>query len=81
MDMSNGEGAETTQGLQDTQAKAWQSAARKRDTERVKEMDGDWILAEPPDWTHFQRPCWRVAMQLSCGLEVNPAIGPNVANI
>ena len=68
------------QGLLEARAKAWQRTARKSDTDRVKEMAGEWILYEPPHWTHFQRPCWRVAMRLKCGLEVNPAIGPNIAN-
>ena len=31
------------QGLQEARAKAWQRAARKADTERVKEMAGEWI--------------------------------------
>ena len=35
-------------GLQDARAKAWLRTARKRDAERVKEMAGEWILAEPP---------------------------------
>ena len=51
-------------GLQDARAKAWLRTARKRDAERVKEMAGEWILAEPPWWTNFQRPCWQVAMRL-----------------
>ena len=66
-------------GLHDTRAKAWQRTARKRDADRAKEMAGEWILAEPPWWTNFQRPCWQVAMRLRYGLEVNPAIGPNIA--
>ena len=68
------------QGLKEARAKAWQRTARKSDTDRVKEMAGEWILYEPPHWTHFQRPCWRVAMQPRYGLEINPAIGPNIAN-
>ena len=67
-------------GLQDMRAKEWRRTARKRDTDRVKAMAGEWILYEPPHWTHFQRPCWRVAMRLRSGLEVNPAIGPSIAN-
>ena len=55
-------------GLQDTRAKEWRRTARKRDTERVKEVAGERILYEPPHWTHFQRPCWRVAMRLRYGL-------------
>ena len=51
-------------GLQDARAKAWLRIARKRDAQRVKEMSGEWILAEPPWWTNFQRPCWQVAMRL-----------------
>ena len=51
-------------GLQDARAKAWLHTARKRDAQRVKEMSGEWILAEPPWWTNFQRPCWQVAMRL-----------------
>ena len=66
-------------GLQDARAKAWLRIARKRDAQRVKEMSGEWILAEPPWWTNFQRPCWQVAIRLRYGLEVNPAIGPNIA--
>ena len=66
-------------GLHDTRAKAWQRTARKRDADRAKEMAGEWILAEPPWWTNFQRPCWQVAMRLRYGLEVNPAIGPNIS--
>ena len=66
-------------GLHDTRAKAWQRTARKRDADPVKEMAGEWILAEPPWWTNFQRPCWQVAMRLRYGLEVNTAIGPNIA--
>ena len=68
------------QGLKEARAKAWQRTARKSDTDRVKEMAGEWILYEPPHWTHFQRPCWRVAMRLRYGLEINPANGPNIAN-
>ena len=43
-------------GLHEARAKAWQRSARKHDKDRVKEMAGEWILAEPPWWTHFQRP-------------------------
>ena len=64
--------------MHDTRAKAWQRTAQKRDADRVKEMSGEWILAEPPWWTNFQRPCWQVAMRLRYGLEVNSAIGPNI---
>ena len=39
------------QGLQEARAKAWQRAARKADTDRVKEMAGEWILYEPPHIT------------------------------
>ena len=54
-------------GVHDTRAKAWQRTARKRDADRVKEMAGEWILAEPPWWTNFQRPRWQVAMRLRYG--------------
>ena len=68
-----------TDGLSEARAKAWQRSARKHDKDRVKEMAGEWIVEEPPWWTHFQRPCWRIAMRLRYGLEVNPAIGLNLA--
>ena len=45
----------------------------------MKEMAGEWIMAEPPWWTHFQRPTWLIAMRLRYGLSVTPAIGPNLA--
>ena len=67
------------QRLQEARGKVWQRTARKADTDRVKEMAGEWILYHPPHWTHFQRPCWRVAMRLRYGLEVNPTIEPNIA--
>ena len=51
-------------GLHEARAKAWQRSARKHDKGRVKEMAGEWILAEPPWYTHFQRPCWK---KLLCG--------------
>ena len=63
-------------GLYDTRAKPCQRTARKRDAQRVTEMAGEWILAEPPWWTNFRRPCWQVAMRLRYGLEVHPALGP-----
>ena len=66
-------------GLHEARATAWQRSARKHDKDRVKEMAGEWIVAEPPWWTHFQRPCWRIAMRLRYGLEVNPAIGLHLA--
>ena len=31
-------------------------------------------MAELPWWTHFQRPTWKIAMRLRCGLLVTPAI-------
>ena len=37
-------------------------------------MAGDWIMDELPWWTHFQRPCWLIAMRLRYGLAVTPAI-------
>ena len=66
-------------GMQEARAKAWEKKARKQDRERVKEMAGDWILRQPPWWTHFQRPTWQIAMRLCYGLEIVPAIGRNLS--
>ena len=61
-------------GLLQARADAWLKSAKKSDKNRVKEMAGDWIMAELPWWTHFQRPTWKIAMRLRCGLLVTPAI-------
>ena len=66
-------------GMQEARAKAWEKKARKQDRERVKEMAGEWILRQPPWWTHFQRPTWQIAMRLRYGLEITPAIGRNLS--
>ena len=66
-------------GMQEARAKAWEKKARKQDRERVKEMAGEWILRQPPWWTHFQRPTWQIAMRLRYGLEIAPAIGRNLS--
>ena len=42
-------------------------------------MAGEWILRQPPWWTHFQRPKWQIAMRLRNGLAVIPAIGQNLS--
>ena len=63
------------QGLLKSRAEEWKKKAAKTDRDRVREMAGEWILEEPPWWTHFQRPCWRVAMRLRYGLEVNQLSG------
>ena len=62
-------------GLKKSRAERWLKSATKKDRDRVKEMSGDWILSELPWWTHFQRPTWRIAMRLRCGLQVTPAVG------
>ena len=51
-------------GLLQARADAWLKSAKKGDKNRVKEMAGDWIMAELPWWTHFQRPTWQIAMRL-----------------
>ena len=71
--------AALTHGLTQLRADAWTKSAKKKDKDRVKEMAGEWIMAEPPWWTHFQRPTWLIAMRLRYGLSVTPAIGPNLA--
>ena len=55
-------------------------SAKKHDNDRVQEMAGEWIVDEPPWWTHFQRSYWKLAMRLKYGLEVNRAIGLNLTN-
>ena len=50
---------------------------KKKDRERVGEMAGDWIMEELPWWTHFQTPCWQIAMRLRYGLPITPAIKMN----
>ena len=62
-------------GLHEARAKAWQRSARKHDKDRVKEMAGEWITAEPPWWTHFPRPTWLIAMRLRYALPVTLAMG------
>ena len=52
-------------GYEKSRAEKWLKAAVKNDRDRIKEMAGEWILAEPPWWTQFQRPTWRIAMRLS----------------
>ena len=42
--------------------------------DKMKEIAGDWSMAEPPWWTHFQRPTWQIAMRLRYGLPVTPAL-------
>jgi len=60
--------AALTHGLTQLRADAWTKSAKKKDKDRVKEMAGEWIMAEPPWWTHFQRPTWLIAMRLRYGL-------------
>ena len=71
--------AALTAGLYKARADAWLRTAKKKDRERVKEMAGDWILDELPWWTHFQRPCWQIAMRLRYGLPVTGAIKMNTS--
>ena len=62
-------------GLMKSRAAAWTKSAKKKDKDRVKEMAGEWITAEPPWWTHFPRPTWLIAMRLRYALPVTPAMG------
>ena len=66
--------AALTHGLHKARADAWLKTTTRNDRDRVKEMAGDWIMDELPWWTHFQRPCWLIAMRLRYGLAVTPAI-------
>ena len=68
-----------TSGIKKARAAEWNKKAAKTDRDRVREMAGDWILEEPPWWTHFQRPTWMIAMRLRYGLIVTPAIGTHAA--
>ena len=68
-----------TSGIKKARAEEWTKKAPKMDRGRVREMAGEWILEEPPWWTHFQRPTWLIAMRLRYGLAVTPAIGTHAA--
>ena len=61
-------------GLLKARSDAWLKSAKKNDRDKMKEIAGDWIMAEPPWWTHFQRPTWQIAMRLRYGLPVTPAL-------
>ena len=42
-------------GLLKARSDAWLKSAKKNDRDKMKEIAGDWIMAEPPWWTHTSR--------------------------